>query len=111
MLCEECMEFGWEKSSTRSSSETTGLKNPERERFTDKLQKASGIIISALGSCPLRVEAEVDDDAYRVLELLDAPYPSNRTVSRVVLRTKLYRMNYSGQDRSTYVDDYAELFR
>ncbi len=75
-----------------------------------KLEKASGIIISALGDAPLRVVIDVDDDPARMLQLLDARYASNRTVSRIAVQTRLFRMKYTTQNMSSYVDTYASLF-
>jgi len=75
-----------------------------------KREKASGIIISALGDAPLRVVLDVDDDPARMLALLDARYASNRTVSRIAVQTQLFRMSYTEQNMSTYVDQYASLF-
>jgi len=75
-----------------------------------KREKASGIIICALGDAPLRVVMEIDDDPARMLKLLDARYASNRTVSRIAVQTQLFRMSYHSQDMSTYIDQYTTLF-
>lgn len=82
----------------------------EKEKRIDKLEKASGIIISALGNEQLRVLAEVNGEPMRMLQLLDARYASNRTVSRIAIQTQLYRMTYSNQDMSRYIDEYTGLF-
>lgn len=74
-----------------------------------KLEKASGMIISALGNSPLRVVADADDDPAKMLKLLDVRYASNRTVSRIAVQTQLYRMRYNGQDMSKYIDEYTAL--
>ena len=74
------------------------------------MEKASGIIISALGDSPLRVVLEADDDPKRMLKLLDARYASNRTVSRIAVQTQLFRMRYTDQTMSTYADKYTSLF-
>ena len=79
-------------------------------RHQAKREKASGIIISALGDAPLRVVLEADDDPERMLKLLDARYASNRTVSRIAVQTQLFRMAYTDQNMSTYVDQFTSLF-
>ena len=102
-----------EKKPTADAEESTRqdeMTAAERHRQTAKLEKASGIIITALGNSPLRVVADVDDDPARMLELLDARYASNRTVSRIAVQTQLFRMRYTGQDMSKYIDEYASLF-
>ena len=63
-------------------------------RSTAKKEKASGIIISALGDAPLRVVIEAEDDPAKMIQLLDARYASNRTVSRIAVQTQLFRMSY-----------------
>ena len=96
------------------SSVTTDLTDAERVRIDSrtraKREKASGIIISALGDAPLRVVMDVDDDPARMLQLLDGRYASNRTVSRIAVQTQLFRMSYNGQNMSTYVDQFTSLF-
>lgn len=82
----------------------------ESARQIAKREKASGIIISALGDSPLRVVLEADDDPKRMLELLDGRYASNRTVSRISVQTQLFRMTYTNQNMSSYVDKYTSLF-
>lgn len=79
-------------------------------RTAAKREKASGIIISALGDAPLRVVIEVDDNPSRMLALLDARYALNRTVSRIAVQTQLFRMSYKGQNMSEYIDQYTSLF-
>lgn len=92
-----------------SSNIQTGTEIADPRTLT-KREKASGIIISALGDAPLRVVMEVDDDPQRMLQLLDARYASNRTVSRIAVQTQLFRMKYTNQDMSSYVDQYTTLF-
>jgi len=75
-----------------------------------KREKASGMIISALGDSPLRVVLDVDDDPARMLKLLDDRYASNRTVSRIAVQTRLYRMRYTNQDMTKYIDEFTSLF-
>ena len=79
-------------------------------RVLAKREMASGIIISALGNAPLRVVIDIDDDPARMMQLLDARYASNRTVSRIAVQTQLFRMSYTDQDMSTYIDQYTSLF-
>lgn len=79
-------------------------------RIISKREKASGIINSALGDVPLWVVLEAYDDPGRMLELLDSRYASNRTVSRIAVQTQLFRMTYTDQDMSTYVDHYTYMF-
>lgn len=76
----------------------------------EKSEKASAIIISALGDAPLRVVMEAEDDPARMMKLLDARYASSRTVSRIAVQTQLFRMNYTGQNMSTYIDQFTSLF-
>jgi len=80
------------------------------EKQLDKLEKASAIIISALGDAPLRVVMEADDDPSKMLRLLDARYASSRTVSRIAVQTQLFRMSYKGQNMSSYIDQFTSLF-
>ena len=101
------------ESSSDSSTATdaaSGETDTAPSRNIAKLEKASGIIISALGDAPLRVVLEADDDPKRMLKLLDARYASNRTVSRIAVQTQLFRMRYTDQNMSTYVDQYTSLF-
>lgn len=97
-------------SSATSSDATVATTGPDKERMKAKLEKASGMIISSLGNTPLRVVADADDDPARMLQLLDARYASNRTVSRIAVQTQLYRKRYRGQDMSKYIDEYTALF-
>ena len=100
------------------STENTNDSNPVASdeapsinaRVLAKREKASGIIISALGDAPLRVIIDIDDDPARMMQLLDARYASNRTVSRIAVQTQLFRMSYTGQNMSTYIDQYTSLF-
>lgn len=52
----------------------------------------------------------MDDDPGRMLQLLDARYPSNRTVSRIAVQTQLFRMSYNGQNTSEHEDQFSSLF-
>ena len=97
-------------SSSATSSESTSTTVPDPGRRIAKREKASGIIISALGDAPLRVVLQADDDPEKMLQLLDARYASNRTVSRIAVQTQLFRMSYKDQNMSTYVDQYTSLF-
>ena len=99
-----------DKDSSAATTESSQSTTLEQERHSAKLEKASAIIISALGNSPLRVVAEADDDPARMLQLLDARYASNRTVSRIAVQTQLFRMRYTGQDMSRYIDEYTTLF-
>ena len=101
---------------TASSTSTSETTHPgttaasESAKRVAKREKASGLIISALGDAPLRVVLEADDDPERMLKLLDARYASNRTVSRIAVQTQLFRMTYTNQNMSAYVDQYTSLF-
>lgn len=75
--------------------------------FVLKFQKATGIIISALGDVLLRVVIEADEDPGKMLKLLDAIYASNRTVSRIAVKTQIFRMDYTTKNMSTYIDQYS----
>lgn len=74
------------------------MRSMDRDCVREKLEKASGTIIFALGNTPRRVVTEADDNPKLLLELLDNRYASNPTVSRIALQTQLYRIRYSGQD-------------
>ena len=97
-------------SASATSSSSTATETQDAARLSAKREKASGIIISALGDAPLRVVLEADDDPVKMLQLLDARYASNRTVSRIAVQTQLFRMTYKDQNMSTYVDQYTSLF-
>ena len=98
-------------SSTTTTTTTTDVDDTVRStRDIVKREKASGIIISALGDAPLRVVIEAHDNPKRMLQLLDARYASNRTVSRIAVQTQLFRMRYTDQNMSSYVDKYTSLF-
>lgn len=97
---------------TTTDTTATGLEStPEASALVlSKREKASGIIICALGDAPSRVVLDADDDPARMVQLLDARYASNRTVSRISVQTQLFRMSYRGQDMSTYIEHYTALF-
>lgn len=61
-----------------------------------KRVKACTFNICALGDAPLRVVMYIDDDPDHMLQLLDARYASNRTVSCVAVQTQLFRVSYNG---------------
>ena len=98
----------WGVVDTTQTSSTTTHSTPDQAydspRTMVKREKASGIIISALGDAPLRVVMDVDDDPSRMLKLLDSRYASNRTVSRIAVQTQRFQMSYNGQDMSSYID-------
>lgn len=73
-------------------------------------QKASSIIISALGDAPLRVVIEADEYPGKILKLLDTIYASNRTVSRISMKTQLFCMAYTRKNMPTYIEQYSSLF-
>eukprot|EP00171_Calliarthron_tuberculosum_P008425 IDg8425t1 len=101
----------FEASTTSSAQDApSSVGAPIIAKNTAKLEKASGIIISALGDAPLRVVIDADDNPARMLKLLDARYASNRTVSRIAVQTQLFRMQYTDQNMASYVDTYASLF-
>lgn len=70
-LC--CLKGVWDvvEHSIDESSETTTLSVPEARLFA-KLEKASGIIVSALGHAPLRVISGAEDEPSRMISLLDS---------------------------------------
>lgn len=96
--------------STGTDSTCGEMSTVSRENQSSRQEKASGIIISALGDSPLRVLSDQDGNPARMLQMLDARYASNRTVSRITVQTQLYRMKYKGQDMSRYIDEYTALF-
>lgn len=75
-----------------------------------KREKASGMIISALGDSPSRVVSDVDYHPALMLKLLDDSYASNRTVCRVTVQARLYSMRYTIQDMIKYIDEFTSLF-
>ena len=79
-------------------------------RSTAKKEKASGIIISALGDAPLRVVIDAKDDPAKMIQLLDARYASNRTISCIGVQAQLFRMSYNDQDMASYIDRFFSLF-
>lgn len=102
---------GSEQSSIAATTQDTAPSSSQSSsRLLGKREKACAIIICALGDAPLRVVMDVDDNPARMLELLDARYASNRTVSRIAVQTQLFRLSYNGQNMSEYVDQFAALF-
>ena len=97
-------------SNTDSQSTTATTTTTVSTPSASKKERASGIIISALGDAPLRVVVEAEDDPAKMIKLLDARYASNRTVSRIAVQTQLFRMSYSNQNMLAYIDQYASLF-
>lgn len=94
------------QSTAATSSDTTATPPTRLDIGTEsKLEKASGLIISALGDSPLRIVADADGDPARTPRMLDSRYASNRTVSRIAVQTQLYRMRYKDQDMSKYIDE------
>ena len=93
-----------------ASSTSSTSANPGSPGTSKKREKASGIIISALGDTALRVVMEADEDPAKMLKLLDGRYASSRTVSRIAVQTQLFRMSYDGQNMSDYIDQYTSLF-
>lgn len=75
-----------------------------------KRDKACKVIICALRDAYFRVVINVDDDPGRMLQLLDARYACNWTVSHIAVQTPLLRMSFDGQDMSKYVDRFVTLF-
>ena len=104
----------WGVVDTTQTSSTTTDSTPDQAydspRTMARREKASGIIISALGDAPLLVVMDIEDDPARMLQSLDSHYVSNRTGSRIAVQTKLFRMSYNGQDMSSYIDQYTSLF-
>ena len=98
------------ETSSEASSRTTTPNDVEKQKLNSEKEKASGIIISALGDSSLRVVADADGSPRRMLQLLDARYASNRTVSRIAVQNQLYRMRYREQDMAQYIDKYTSLF-
>lgn len=84
-------------SATESSCDNS---DKDKQKLNVKLEKCSGMIISALGDSPLCVVADADGGPFQMVKLLDDRYASSRTSSRIAVQTQLYRMNYQGQDMS-----------
>lgn len=53
---------------------------------------------------------DVDDDPACMLQLLDARFASNRTVSKISVQTQPFRMAYTNQSMTSYIDEYTSLF-
>lgn len=79
-------------------------------KMISKREKAGGIIISPLVDAPLRFVMDVDCDPKLMLELLDSRYASNRKVFRIAVQTQIFRMSYTAQNMSSYVDQHTSLF-
>lgn len=94
-------------SDTASSSQQPKSSSTSHDR--EKQEKVSAPKIFALGDAPLRVAMDAEDDPVRVLEQLDARYASNRTISKIAVQTQLFRMSYTGQNRSNYIDQFTSL--
>lgn len=106
----EVVESDLTPTTEASSSSSSASKSTKLSGTGDKLEKASGIIISALGDSPLRVVIDAQDDPRKMLQLLDGRYASKRTVSRIAVQTKLFRMSYTNQNMESYVDQFISLF-
>lgn len=101
-----------EKEASSSTSTTTIIAATitDSERMSIEAGKGSGMMICALGNSPLCVVADADDNPARMLELLDERYASKHTVSSISVQTLLFRMRYSVQHNSKFIDEYTDLF-
>ncbi len=74
------------------------------------LNRATAVIVAALGDSPFRVCASAVGDPMEMLNLLDKRYASKRTTSRISLLTSIYSKRYSGKSMSKYIDELSQLF-
>lgn len=101
----ETGSFSSNAATTRTETTIT-----DSDRLSTKLEKASGMIISALGNYSLRVVTVANEDPARMQEILNARYVSMHTVSRISVQGQLLRMRYSGQNIYNLIDEYTDLF-
>jgi hypothetical protein len=74
-----------------------------------QVERASPLIVSALGDATLRIVADANGDHTKILCLLGARYASSRAMSRIAAQTTLYRKRYNNGDFSVFVDELASL--
>lgn len=91
-------------SETVGSAESSSPTDPKILKRTFHIEKGCGMIIAKLENSPLRVVIDAEDDSFQMLMLLDSRYASNRTVPRIAIQSKLFRMCYMGQNMSSYID-------
>lgn len=94
---------------SRAASSETTIAAIVDARGSINREQPLGIITTALGDVSLRVVIEADDDPARMMKLLDVEYMSSRNVSRITVQTQLFRMSYTGQNMSTFIDQYTSL--
>eukprot|EP00171_Calliarthron_tuberculosum_P000561 IDg561t1 len=77
----------------------------------DVKDKASAMIVGALGDSALRVCISKIDDPMGMLKLLDSRYASTRAATRISVLTSLYTRKYtSKQDMPKYINEFEALF-
>lgn len=73
--------------------------------------KASSILVSALGDNAFRVCSAKVSEPLEMLSLLDKRYASQRASSRISVLTSLYAKRYQdNQDMGRYIDEFESLF-
>lgn len=82
----------------------------EQDPQSEKVEKASAIIISALGDIPLCLVMGTEDDPAWMLQLLDARYAYNRTLFRIAGQKHPFPMSYISQNMATYFEHNTSLF-
>ncbi len=74
-------------------------------------EKASAMIVQALGDSALRVCISKIDEPLEMLELLDKRYASTRSATRISLLTAVYSKKYADkQNMARFVDEFESLF-
>ncbi len=75
------------------------------------LEKATSLLVSALGDSPLRVWRAEIGNPIELLNKLDQRYTSNRAASRIATSTAVYSKHYSdSMNTSKYIDEFSQLF-
>ena len=74
-------------------------------------EKASAMIVNALGNSALRVCSNHVSEPMDMLATLDARYASTRATTRISVLTALYTKRYTGKsEMARYVDQFESLF-
>jgi len=77
----------------------------------DIKEKATALLVNALGDTALRVCSSELDEPLKMLDLLDARYASDRTSSRISLLTTLYTKRFKDKDNMPkFIDEFETLF-
>lgn len=74
-----------------------------------KLWNASGIIISALGHAALRIDLDAEENLGGMIQLFDSRYAFSRKVCIIAVATRLFKISYRDQNKTSYIDQYTSL--